>query len=184
MRVFNLLIAGIGGQGVVTLTKILTDLAEADGRKTLSSIFKGGAQRLGTVHSIIRFFEQTEDYSNFSLQIPKGKLDLLIGFEPWEAMRHSSLCSNKTSLVVNSRLVPMRTDSFRNFEEQDPCLLLMNLGSPLILRDFDSKRAMNFELGLAAIQAGYLPLDQRRYESLCLKYSDSKKGSTHDSDPR
>src|ERR1017187_2708718 len=105
---YNIIIAGVGGQGVNTLTRIVCDICEQKGMKCQSSMFKGGAQRLGSIHSELRIFSDGNPYYNFySSQIKIGDLDLLIGLEPWETLRYSHYFNQKTSIFMNTRISPL-----------------------------------------------------------------------------
>src|SRR6185369_8468064 len=75
---FNLVIAGVGGQGVATLAKVFWLLASRSDLHCQGSMVKGGAQRLGTVIATLRLFPtQAEDFAEYSPETPAGKLDLL-----------------------------------------------------------------------------------------------------------
>lgn len=182
---YNILIAGIGGQGVITLTRTITTLLENSGQQAISSIIKGGAQRLGTVHSVIRIFQNQTDYKRFSPQIPRGSLDLLIALEPWEALRHSSLFSRSTKIVVNSVKQPFLSDRLNGTSNTDPCEELRRLELSSIIKDFESlshhkhgtKKMTNFELGLESVKLGYLPFSENNYQKYfqeCLHKKDHK----------
>jgi len=78
----NILIAGIGGQGVMTASEILARAALALGMDVKKTEVAGMAQRGGVVTSHVRFGECV-----LSPAIPAGEADILVGFEPAEAMR-------------------------------------------------------------------------------------------------
>jgi len=64
---FNLIIAGVGGQGVYGLNRVLWRLCESAGLHCQGSVFKGGAQRQGGIHAVLRIFQASErDYANYS----------------------------------------------------------------------------------------------------------------------
>ncbi|MCP3666780.1 MAG: indolepyruvate oxidoreductase subunit beta [Gammaproteobacteria bacterium] len=78
----NILVAGIGGQGVMTAAEILAQTALAQGFDVKKTEVAGMAQRGGVVTSHVRFGERV-----LSPAIPPGESDILIGFEPAEALR-------------------------------------------------------------------------------------------------
>lgn len=80
--VTNILVAGIGGQGVMTAAEILARTALAQGYDVKKTEVAGMAQRGGVVTSHVRFGTQVN-----SPAIPPGEADILIGFEPAEALR-------------------------------------------------------------------------------------------------
>ena len=78
----NILVAGIGGQGVMTAAEILAQTALSLGFDVKKTEVAGMAQRGGVVTSHVRFGEKVN-----SPAIPDGEADLVIGFEPAEAAR-------------------------------------------------------------------------------------------------
>jgi len=78
----NILVAGIGGQGVMTAAEILAQTALSLGFDVKKTEVAGMAQRGGVVTSHVRFGEKVN-----SPAIPDGEADMVIGFEPAEAAR-------------------------------------------------------------------------------------------------
>ncbi len=98
----NILVAGIGGQGVMTAAEILAQTALAQGYDVKKTEVAGMAQRGGVVTSHIRFGEKVN-----SPAIPKGEVDLLLGFEPAEASRWlDQLKPNAVILVNRNKQMP------------------------------------------------------------------------------
>jgi indolepyruvate ferredoxin oxidoreductase beta subunit len=81
-KITNILVAGIGGQGVMTAAEILAQTALALGFDVKKTEVAGMAQRGGVVTSHVRFGDQV-----LSPAIPPGEADILVGFEPAEALR-------------------------------------------------------------------------------------------------
>ncbi len=81
-KITNILVAGIGGQGVMTAAEILAQTALALGFDVKKTEVAGMAQRGGVVTSHVRFGDQV-----LSPAIPPGETDILVGFEPAEALR-------------------------------------------------------------------------------------------------
>ena len=79
----NILICGIGGQGTVLASKLIASSAMAQGRSVHSAETIGMAQRGGSVTSHVRIGDDV-----FSPLIPEGKADLILAFEPAEAVRN------------------------------------------------------------------------------------------------
>ncbi len=80
--VTNILIAGVGGQGVMTAAEIIARAAMALGLDVKKTEVAGMAQRGGVVTSHVRFGPRV-----LSPAIAEGEADILLGFEPAEAMR-------------------------------------------------------------------------------------------------
>lgn len=80
--VFNVLIVGVGGQGVIMVSKVLALLAQSQGFEVKQSEVHGMAKRGGSVFSHVRFGRQV-----WSPTIPKGEADILVALEWAEGMR-------------------------------------------------------------------------------------------------
>lgn len=98
----DLVIAGVGGQGNILASQTLAKCAMDDGYNVVNTETKGAAQRGGSVLSHLRVGSQ-EIYSPL---VPKGQADVLLGFEPLEAMRYISLLSKQGKYIINTAPVP------------------------------------------------------------------------------
>jgi indolepyruvate ferredoxin oxidoreductase, beta subunit len=78
----NVLIVGVGGQGVIMVSKVLALLAQTQGFEVKQSEVHGMAKRGGSVFSHVRFGRQV-----WSPTIPKGEVDILIALEWAEGLR-------------------------------------------------------------------------------------------------
>jgi ferredoxin len=98
----NILVCGIGGQGVMTATEILAEAAIALGHDVKKTEVAGMAQRGGVVTSHLRFGRKV-----LSPQIEPGTVQVLLGFEGAEALRWSHYLRPEGLALVNTgRLVP------------------------------------------------------------------------------
>jgi indolepyruvate ferredoxin oxidoreductase beta subunit len=80
---YNVVITGVGGQGNVMASRVLSNMLVRKGfRVTIGETF-GMSQRGGSVMSHIR----VSSSAVWSPQIPKGRADLIVAIEPLEAMR-------------------------------------------------------------------------------------------------
>lgn len=97
---YNVIITGVGGQGNVIASRILSAMLSLKGyRITIGETF-GASQRGGSVMSHIRVSEE----SAWSPQIPKGKAHIVVSLEPVEAIRVMMLYGNPQVVVLaNSR---------------------------------------------------------------------------------
>lgn len=158
---FNVFITGVGGQGVVTLANALRQVCEQNELHTTGSVIKGGAQRLGTVSASLRIFASScANYRDYSVEIPDGSLDLLIGLEPWECLRARHLFGIGTKLLVNRDVVPLLVARQRPIGDDHPVTQIENLGFTLLAEEFTKKaieqhgdkKMLNFEMGRSAIR--------------------------------
>jgi len=92
----NILVAGIGGQGVMTAAEILAQTALSQGYDVKKTEVAGMAQRGGVVTSHVRFGEKVH-----SPAIPEGEADLILGFEPAEAARWLEQLKPGGAILVN-----------------------------------------------------------------------------------
>jgi len=72
-RVTNVVVAGLGGQGVLKCSDIVADVAYAAGLDVKKSELHGMSQRGGSVSSDVRFGEQVH-----SPMVPRGEADFLV----------------------------------------------------------------------------------------------------------
>jgi indolepyruvate ferredoxin oxidoreductase beta subunit len=102
----DIIIAGVGGQGVLLSGRIIALAALAAGYDVKQSEVHGMAQRGGSVVSHVRFGERV-----FSPTITRGECVLLIGFEPVEALRNVHFLHEGGSVVCNARKISTLTVS-------------------------------------------------------------------------
>ncbi len=76
-KVTNIVVAGLGGQGVLKGTGILADVALRAGYDVKKSEIKGMSQRGGSVTGDVRFGKEV-----FSPMVPNGEADFLLVLEP------------------------------------------------------------------------------------------------------
>jgi indolepyruvate ferredoxin oxidoreductase beta subunit len=98
VNVFNILIAGVGGQGVLLTSKIIAEAALLAGLDVKQSEVHGMAQRGGSVLSQVRFGAKV-----FSPIVSEGEADLLIGFEPLETARYLHYLRDTGQVIYNTR---------------------------------------------------------------------------------
>ncbi|MCR4690269.1 MAG: indolepyruvate oxidoreductase subunit beta [Lachnospiraceae bacterium] len=102
----DILICGVGGQGTVLSSRIIAAAAMEQGYPVKSAETIGMAQRGGPVTSHVRIGENA-----FSPLIPKGKADLIIGFEPAEVVRNLDYLATGGLAVVNTAAIRPTTAS-------------------------------------------------------------------------
>jgi len=97
IKEFNILITGVGGQGVILMSELLGRAAVKDGLRVRGSEILGMAVRGGSVTSIVRLGDEV-----YGPLIPMGKCDVLIGMEPSEALRNITYLSRSSLAIVNT----------------------------------------------------------------------------------
>ncbi|MDR0839046.1 MAG: 2-oxoacid:acceptor oxidoreductase family protein [Oscillospiraceae bacterium] len=147
----NILICGVGGQGVVYASKLLARQALERGETVHTAETIGMAQRGGSVVSHVRIGDNCP-----SPLIPKGDADVIIGLEPGETVRNLEYLKPGGVIAVATRAIPATAggdyDAGKMFD------YLKSLGVELIVVDAEevfrrdgSYRNLNVEM-VKAIQ--------------------------------
>ncbi|HAR86996.1 MAG TPA: indolepyruvate oxidoreductase subunit beta [Clostridium sp.] len=95
-EVKNILFIGVGGQGTILASKILSEGLLRNGYDVKMSEVHGMAQRGGSVTTQVRFGEKV-----YSPLIEKGKADAIVAFEKSEALRALPYLKEGGHLIVN-----------------------------------------------------------------------------------
>ena len=102
-KIINVLLVGVGGQGTILASKILTHVALAQGHEVKMSEIHGMAQRGGSVVTQVRMGEGV-----YSPVIEPGEADFVVAFEQLEAYRWAHFLKKDGTLIVNTqRIVPL-----------------------------------------------------------------------------
>ena len=101
MKKFDLLITGVGGQGVILASNIISEVALAAGYDVKKTDTLGMAQRGGSVVSHVRLGHRV-----WSPLIKAGETDMLIAFEKLEAARWSHYLRPGAIAIVNNHALP------------------------------------------------------------------------------
>lgn len=96
----NIILCGVGGQGTVLASKLLAAAAMKKDIPVKTAETIGMAQRGGSVTSHIRLGADT-----YSPLVPMGRADLIVAFEPAEAVRMLSYLKKGGAVIVSSRAV-------------------------------------------------------------------------------
>ena len=92
----DIILAGVGGQGVLSIAAIIARAALAEGLSARQSEVHGMAQRGGAVLAHLRF----SDMEIAGDLVPQGRADLIISMEPLESLRYVSWLSPGGALVT------------------------------------------------------------------------------------
>jgi indolepyruvate ferredoxin oxidoreductase beta subunit len=95
-RIHGIVLAGVGGQGVLSMAQILLEALRRSGLHALQSEIHGMSQRGGSVQAQVCFAETPLT----SPLIEEGDADLLIALEPLEALRYVSMLRISGHLVT------------------------------------------------------------------------------------
>jgi indolepyruvate ferredoxin oxidoreductase beta subunit len=95
-KVFNCVIVGTGGQGLITLLEILSDAAVKNGLDAKTSELHGLSQRGGSVEVHIKFGKKV-----FSPLVEAKKADLIVGLEMQECLKAAYFSGPQTQYLIN-----------------------------------------------------------------------------------
>lgn len=96
---YDILLCGVGGQGVLSLAAIIAQAALADGLRVKQSEVHGMAQRGGAVSAHLRI----ADRPIASDLIARGDADMILSMEPLEALRYREYLSPDRGVVVTTQ---------------------------------------------------------------------------------
>jgi len=99
-KVKNILIVGVGGQGVILASEIVAEVMMRAGFDVKKSEVHGMAQRGGSVNSHVRFGPKV-----YSPIIKKGDVDILFSFELLETMRYIDFLKEDSVILVNNQTI-------------------------------------------------------------------------------
>ncbi len=156
----NIVLCGIGGQGTVLASKLLAATAMSKDIPVMSAETIGMAQRGGNVFSNLKMGEGLH-----SPMIAKGEADVIIGFEPGEAVRMLPYLKKGGTVITNNRIVMPTSATLTGFhyDADEMIEYLKSQVKEVVVVDGDkavielgSAKVLNIVLLGAAIRSGCL----------------------------
>ena len=151
----SVLFVGVGGQGTILASKILTIGLIENGYDVKMSEVHGMSQRGGSVSTQVRFGSKV-----YSPIIGEGSADILVSFEEMEAARYAKFLKKDGKIVVNTSRIPSMPilsgacqypeGILEALKEQVP---VMALDATQIASDLGNPKSANVVLLGALIQA-------------------------------
>jgi indolepyruvate ferredoxin oxidoreductase beta subunit len=96
----NVIICGVGGQGVILISEVVGSAAVKDGLTVTGSEVHGMAARGGSVSSHVRIGKGA-----LAPIVPIGKCDILVAMEPAESLRNVSYLSPSSVVLLNTQII-------------------------------------------------------------------------------
>jgi indolepyruvate ferredoxin oxidoreductase, beta subunit len=163
MNIKRLIIVAVGGQGNLLASKVLGEAACRQGIPVRMSEIHGMAQRGGVVESAMIFGDAQ------SAIISDGEADIMVGFEPLEALRAIKKCNSKSTVITNTSSLPPFTaaigkgvypdmESIANMIRQRVGRLI-TLDANALAKEAGSELSVNIVLLGALIAADVLPVN-------------------------
>lgn len=100
-QITNILLVGVGGQGILLASEILSETFMLAGYDVKKSEIHGMSQRGGSVVSHVRYGKEV-----YSPIVPEGEGDILFGFELMETCRYLSLLKPGGAVIANDLRIP------------------------------------------------------------------------------
>ena len=99
---FNILVAGVGGQGNLVCGRVLADAAVQSGLRPIVGDTFGASRRGGSVLTHLRIGK-----TDWGPLIPEGEVDIILGLEPLEALRAAAkFAGERTVALVSQTKIP------------------------------------------------------------------------------
>ncbi len=173
----NCLLTGVGGQGTVLASKLISQCAMDMGYNVRTAETIGMAQRGGSVVSHVRIGE------SYSPLIPFGSADIIIAFEPAEAVRTLPYLKEKGTVIVSDKALQPVTASLSGkgydcaemiefLKKKIENLVVLNADE--ICNQCNSTKVLNVALIGAAVKSGKLEIDEEQMLSTINKIVPSK----------
>lgn len=160
----SVLLCGVGGQGTVLASKLLAAAAMAKGMQVMTAETIGMAQRGGSVFSHLRMGDDI-----YSPLIGKGQADIILGFEPAEAVRMLPYLKPDGVVVVSRRAIMPVTAALSGSDySSEPMITyleqkvsrVITIDSDQAFADLGSGKVLNMVLLGAAIDSGVLGISK------------------------
>lgn len=157
----SILIVGVGGQGVLLASELISEVAIRAGLDVKKSEVHGMAQRGGVVSSHVRIGPKV-----FSPTIPYGQADVLISFEQAEGLRAVDwMKKDGVAIVSTTSLIPAIVTSTKDLTYPYDALERMKkklanvigVEADTIAHELGNPRLVNTIL--LGVMSGYLPFD-------------------------
>ena len=99
---FNILVAGVGGQGNLVCGRVLAEASVRSGLRPVVGDTFGASRRGGSVLTHLRIGK-----TDWAPLIPKGEVDILLGLEPLEALRAAvEFAGDRTVAIISQTKIP------------------------------------------------------------------------------
>ena len=161
----NIVLTGVGGQGVLTLAELLAKAALEDSMNVRVGEIHGMAQRGGHVVCTVRIGPQV-----FGSIVDPGAADVLVGFEPVETLREVNLMKPSGWVIMNSHTVNPVAVSMGKAQYPSPEIVrqsihkftdnLLEFDAGELARAAGSTASLNIVMMGAVIGTGTVPVSE------------------------
>src|SRR4030042_280282 len=181
---FNIIICGVGGQGVVLVSELLGNAAVRGGVAVKGSEVLGMAQRGGSVFSNLRLGGDV-----IAPMTPEGKCDVLIAVEPSEALRNIQYLAKNSVVVLNTTTVmpftvylgksgyPTQEQIIKKLQEVTDRIITLDASG--LAKEAGSLQAANVVVVGAFFGTGLMPVKDEIAKEAILARFKAKVGETN-----
>ena len=168
----NIILCGVGGQGTILASKLISGAAMNKGMAVKSAETIGMAQRGGSVFSHLRLGEGAD-----CPMIASGCADIIIGFEPGETVRLLPYLKKEGQVIVSTRPVMPVTAALAGSDYNGSEMLdyirrkvkrVIAIDTERACRELGSTKVVNLLLLGAAVKSGALGLDEEDIRKVIL----------------
>jgi indolepyruvate ferredoxin oxidoreductase beta subunit len=145
---YNILLAGVGGQGLMLLSQVMGDACTRSDIKVVVGAQHGLAQRSGSISAHVRIGDA------YSPLIPYGTADLIIAMDAMEALRYVEYLKQGGTVIMNSRMMhpPLETAPIvKNRQEKRMYVTLEQVKEQLVKI---AGRVIDIDAEKVAVEAG------------------------------
>ena len=163
----NIIIAGVGGQGILTIASIIDLAAMSLNLRVKQAEVHGMSQRGGAVESHLRISTE-EIYSDL---IPLGKADMILSLEPMESLRYLPFLAPEGVIVTATEPY----ENINNYHDKNSLLQHISESASALLVDAKSiataaGSAMTYNVAMLGAAAPYIGLEPAELEKAITTY--------------
>jgi len=175
----NMMVCGLGGQGVVMAARILGEAAFTEGHRVLTADVPPVTQRFECLYSFVRLGDV------YSETFPEGEADLLLGLDAVQALKIGAAFASETGVVLlNERFIdttPYPSPKPPPLEEIIDCFAQIGVkdirhcnASEISIQETGSIAATNMVMLGIAFSTGKIPVQQQSFLNAIRKLSPSR----------
>ncbi|HAR37185.1 MAG: indolepyruvate oxidoreductase [Bacteroidetes bacterium GWD2_45_23] len=167
----NIIIAGVGGQGILTIASIIDLAAMNLGLHVKQAEVHGMSQRGGAVESHLRISTE-EIYSDL---IPLGKADMILSLEPMESLRYLPFLAPDGVIVTSTEPY----ENIDSYPDKTELLQKISESSSAFLVDAKSMataagNVMTYNVAMLGAAAPYIGMEPEELEKAIVTYFGGK----------
>ncbi len=165
--IMNIILVGVGGQGIILASEVLSEVALDAGYDVRKSEVHGMAQRGGSVSSHVRIGAKVQ-----SPLIELGKADYMLAFEKVEGLRSIDFAGPDATIIMNeAEIIPPTVSSGMGTYPDNVDESLRSLGAKLVMVDALelAKKAGTFKAAnvvLLASLASFIDIERPLWEDV------------------